>query len=222
MQGNGAGALAEKDGTLSRVAVGKDLVGDAACHHLDPRSDSPSSGGRCPGKAAKPYPKRSLLLLHRHFFSSPLSPAPVLFVKNRFLGAELLVGFRGAGCPARPTPAEGLLIQGQESGPVYLPALRTGSCGVNNLVSVSCPPAAPATPPPQGRRWASKSPKNWAEQGRKGGPPLLPVFSVIKKQTKHKELAKHQGHTDTSPMQNLYRARTLSQNLDSAHAHSCV
>lgn len=54
---------------LTRVAVGKERVGDAVFHHLDPWSDSPSSRGRCPGKAAELYPKCSLLLLHRDFFS---------------------------------------------------------------------------------------------------------------------------------------------------------
>lgn len=47
----------------------KERAGDAVFHHLDPWSDSPSSQRRCPGKSAKLYPKCSLLLLHRHFFS---------------------------------------------------------------------------------------------------------------------------------------------------------
>lgn len=224
LQGDGAGVLAEKDGTLTRVAMGKDLVGDAACHHLDPWSDSPSSGGRCPGEAAKLYPKRSLLLLHRDFFSSPFPPAPVLFVKYRFLGAELLVGFRGAGCQRAPPPQKDFSSKGSSLGPCGVAVTTYSRSGLGPVGSTTWSPCraprCPCHPPTPRKVAAGKSRKNWAEQDRKGGPPLLPVVSVIKKQTKHKELAKHQGHANTKPMQNLHRARTLSQNLDSAQAHS--
>ena len=145
LQGNEAGALAEKDRNLSRVSMGKERGGDAAFHPLDPWSVA---------FLPRKVPREGCQIVPQTFFAAAPEtfslPPSALWLKNRFLGSELCWWkSRGAGClPSGPMTAEGLHVQGQQPVPTQRSRATTYQrSGLGPAGSATWPPGrAPRCP----------------------------------------------------------------------------